>query len=63
MDSLDYWRLCAELTIVQAALLVAETDPGTGAANVEKWEMHERPYGYCPASTILTGRRQLSWPV
>jgi len=54
MESLDYWRLCEELTIVQAALLVAETDPGAEAAYVENWEMHERPHGYEAAKSAIS---------
>ena len=27
MDALDYWRLCDELSVVQAALLIVDEDP------------------------------------
>jgi len=54
MESLDYWRLCEELTIVQAALLVAETDPAGEAAYVEQWETQKRPYGYEAAKTAIS---------
>jgi hypothetical protein len=27
MDPLDYWRLCDELSVVQAALLIVGEDP------------------------------------
>lgn len=54
MDTLDYWRLCDELNIVQAALLVANCDPSSEFGNVEKWEMHKRPQGYEAAKTAIT---------
>ena len=53
MESLDYWRLCEELTIVQAALLVAEKDPGGECAYVEKWAPQQRPYGYEAAKVAI----------
>lgn len=27
MEALDYWRLCDELTVIEAAILVAGGDP------------------------------------
>ncbi|MFZ1445496.1 MAG: hypothetical protein WAS49_08480 [Candidatus Dechloromonas phosphoritropha] len=53
MESLDYWRLCDELSIIQAALLLVECDPGSNGY-VENWEMHERPHGYEAAKTAIT---------
>jgi hypothetical protein len=32
MESRDYWRLCEELLIVQAALLIAGNDPSVDHA-------------------------------
>ena len=53
MDSIDYWRLCDELTIVQAALLIADEDPSSGSAYAETWPVEQRPNGYEAARTAL----------
>lgn len=53
MESIDYWRLCDELSIVQAALLLAECDPSGEFCYAEKWDMHERPHGYEAAKTAI----------
>jgi hypothetical protein len=39
MESLDYWRLCDELSIIQAALLLAEADPSDEKGYAENWWM------------------------
>ena len=54
MESLDYWRLCDELSIVQAALLLAECDPSGGDGYAEGWDMDKRPKGYEAAKTAIT---------
>jgi hypothetical protein len=54
MDGLDYWRLCEELTIVQAALLIAGSDPSQDAAYVEGWNPENRPPGYEAAKTAIS---------
>lgn len=54
MESLDSWHLCDELTIVQAALLIAGCDPGSEKSYVENWDVHERPPGYEAAKTAIT---------
>lgn len=47
MESLDYWRLCNELTVVQAALLIIGEDPAEGSEEyVLEWEFHNRPKGF-----------------
>lgn len=47
MDRLDFWRLCDELSVAQAALLLAGVDPSSECgAYCEGWETHERPVGY-----------------
>lgn len=47
MDSLDYWRLCDELTVIQASLLIVGEDPGdTSEEYVLEWEYHNRPKGF-----------------
>ncbi len=53
MESLDYWRLCDELSIIQAALLLAECDPSGENGYTEDWQMHERPHGYEAAKTAI----------
>ncbi len=54
MESLDYWRLCDELSIIQAALLLVDCDPSSGDAYAENWDMHKRPMGYEAAKTAIT---------
>ena len=46
MEGLDFWRLCDELTVAQAALLIAGEDPSVAGANVERWVHDQRPVGY-----------------
>jgi hypothetical protein len=46
LSPIDYWRLCDELTISQAALLLIGEDPGRDAAHVESWQIEQRPQGY-----------------
>lgn len=52
-EDLDHWRLCDELSIVQAALLLAGCDPGGENGYAENWEMHQRPRGYEAAKTAV----------
>jgi len=54
MEELDYWRLCEELNIVQAALLVVGKDPSSENGYVENWQLHERPKGYEAAKTAIS---------
>jgi hypothetical protein len=54
MEDFDYWRLCDELSIVQAALLIAGRDPSSDAAYVEGWEAEKRPAGYEAAKTAIS---------
>lgn len=53
MESLDYWRLCDQLNVVQAALLIAGEDPST-AKNTETLDVENRPKGYEAAKTAIT---------
>jgi len=47
MEPSTYWRLCAELTINQAALLIVGVDPSEEmGSQCESWKIHERPKGY-----------------
>jgi hypothetical protein len=54
MDGFDYWRLCDELTVVQAALLIAGCDPSSDASYVEGWTPDQRPIGYEAAKTAIS---------
>jgi hypothetical protein len=53
MEGFDLWRLCDELSVVQAALLVAGADPSCDAEYVESWEVEQRPLGYEAAKTAI----------
>jgi hypothetical protein len=53
MEGLDYWRLCDELSIVQAALLIAGDDPSVDGAYVERWDAEKKPVGYEAAKTAI----------
>lgn len=54
MEELDYWRLCDELGVLQAALLTVGVDPsGELGAYCETWKQHERPHGYEAAKTAI----------
>ena len=53
MDDLDYWRLCDELNVVQAALLIVGEDPST-AEYTETTTVENRPKGYEAAKTAIT---------
>lgn len=56
MDDLDHWRLCDELSVIQAALLVIGVDPsGEVGAYCEGWQPHERPRGYEAAKVAIAG--------
>src|SRR5438132_12861822 len=46
MDGLDYWRLCDEVNVIQAALLIVGRDPSSDASYVEDWQPENRPTGY-----------------
>lgn len=52
MEELDYWRLCEELNIVQAALLVVGEDASI-AEYAEDWDAQNRPKGYEAAKTAI----------
>ncbi|MDC1436368.1 hypothetical protein N8303_03850 [Gammaproteobacteria bacterium] len=58
MEELDYWRLCEELNIVQAALLVVGEEPNL-AEYTENWEVHKRPLGYEATKTAISGALKL----
>lgn len=45
MEGLDYWRLCDELTVIQAALLVAGREPSSDAQYTAE-RTTKKPIGY-----------------
>jgi hypothetical protein len=54
-ESLDYWRLCDELSIFQAALLTIGVNPsGRDGAYCEMKQPHEQPHGYEAAKTAIS---------
>ena len=52
-DDLDYWRLCDEMSIYEAALLIAGQSPGQ-LPHVENWDTDKRPRGYEAAKSAIT---------
>ena len=53
-ESIDFWRLCDEFNIVQAALLIVGGD-ASSAKDVEDWKLDDRPQGYEAAKTAICG--------
>lgn len=51
---MDFWCLCDELSIKQAALLIADCDPATAQDFVEGWSPDQRPKGYDAAKTAIS---------
>jgi len=54
MDGLDYWRLCDQLDIIQAAFLVSGHDPSSDQGYVEGWDIEKRPTGYEAAKAAIS---------
>lgn len=54
MEPLDSWRLCDELSVIQAALLIIGADPSESQEYIDGWEAHKRPVGYDAAKAALT---------
>jgi len=53
LENLDYWRLCDELTVVEAALLLQNLDPSGEYCYVEDTELKQRPAGYEAAKNAI----------
>jgi hypothetical protein len=53
IDPLDYWRLCDELSVVQAALLIVGKDPSKLQHRIENMPPENRPAGYDAATAAL----------
>src|SRR6185437_8197311 len=53
IDSFNYWRLCDELSVAQAALLIVGEDPSVTQDYIDHWEPEKRPRGYDAAKAAL----------
>ncbi len=53
MKSLDYWRLCDELSVIDAALLIVGEDPSISRAYIKHWAAEKLPQGYSAAKNAL----------
>lgn len=53
MEKMDYWRLCDELSVVQAALLIVGLDPAE-FYYVMEWEGNKRPENFSAALAALS---------
>lgn len=53
MEKMDYWRLCDELSVVHAALLIIGYDPGE-FPYVMNYQEHERPEYFSALLTALS---------
>lgn len=54
MESLDYWRLCDELSVLQAALLLAGVDPSSDTEGYGYRSIGKKPLGYEAAITAIS---------
>ena len=54
MSEFDLWRLCDQLSIIQAALLVAGHDPSALQNHVEAQAPKDRPPGYEAAKAAIS---------
>jgi hypothetical protein len=52
VDAIDFWKLCSEYTVVQAALLTSGHDPGVHQDDVER--NAKKPHGYVAVRSALT---------
>lgn len=54
MDSLDYWRLCDEVSVVQASALIVGLDPSSEeGSRCDGWAIEHQPAGYNAAKSAL----------
>jgi hypothetical protein len=53
LDWVDYWRICDELSIIEAALLMVGCDPTKARGYVDTDSIEFRPHGYEAAKTAL----------
>lgn len=55
MQPLDYWKLCDELNIIQAALLILDLDPAKNEDYIMQWEPQHLPEGFSAIFAALKG--------
>lgn len=55
MSDFEYWRLCDQLTLIQAALLMAGYDPSGLEHSVEGTKYEQQPEGYAACRQALIG--------
>lgn len=49
-----HWRLCDELSVKEAALLIVGVDPASEiGSQCDTWKVHERPEGYEPVKRAI----------
>lgn len=53
MESLDIWWMNEELSVVQAALLIAKHDPAIMTEQALNWDVENRPVGYEAAKQFV----------
>ena len=53
MEKMDYWRLCDELSVVQAALLIIGED-AAACSNVMNWGEDKWPENFAAALAALS---------
>jgi hypothetical protein len=55
VEDFDYWRMCDELSVIQAAFLTVGIDPSSETGTYcEGWKPHERPAGYEAAKAAIS---------
>jgi hypothetical protein len=54
MESLDYWRICDELSVHQAAVLLAGGDPSSDTQAYGYRDAGKKPIGYEAAKTAIS---------
>ncbi len=70
MDELDHWRLCDEISVIHAALLIAYLDPATASVYDSSFDRHNPTYTAARTALINAVRagrlkatiRHEAWP-
>lgn len=57
----NLWRLCDELTVQQAVLLIVGCDPGSQYSHCEHWKVEERPKGYEAVKQAISAGLRSGW--
>jgi hypothetical protein len=55
VNTLDYWKLCDDFSVVQAALLILGEDPTELQYDVERAEQQDKPENFEPVFAALKG--------